>query len=134
MKYNNNEWYNKLNKSILTPPNYIFKIVWPILYLSILISFLLYIFNNGININKTGFIFFIIQLILNLLWPIIFFYFKNPNIALIIIILMILSLILTIKNFYKVNKLSSFLLIPYLIWLLFAFYLNVVVIILNSIW
>lgn len=127
-----NNYYDNLRKSKLTPPNYLFGYVWFFIYIMIIISFFLFIISNGVKFNKIGLIFFIIQLLLNLSWSPIFFYFEKPKIALFIILLMIIFIILTIKNFYKINKFSSYLLIPYLIWSLFAFYLNIVIVILNN--
>lgn len=116
-----NEWYKTLNKSKLTPPDFVFPIVWNILYLMIIISFIIYLRDKPTTIGIT---LFIIQMILNLSWSPVFFTKKDTKLAFYIIILLIIFLVLTIINFYNTNKLSSYLLLPYLIWVLLASYLN----------
>ena len=118
-------WYNKLNKSILTPPNYIFSIVWTFLYFLIFISFSIYIKLYRDNLDyKLGLLFFMIQLLLNLCWSSIFFKYKNILKAYYVIILIIIFVNLTIYYFRKIDVKASELLIPYLLWLYYALYLN----------
>ena len=124
-------WYYNLTKPPLAPPDWIFPPVWSILYFSMLVALLLYLFKPTQN-KKSGYIYFAVQLILNLLWAIVFFYLKNMFLALIVIILLDIFVILTIKSFYKVSKISSLILIPYLIWILFATYLNIGYLVLNA--
>ena len=120
----NNIWYDNLKKSYLTPPNYVFSIVWSILYASIFLSFLLYLKNNENDKNNYGLKLFLIQLLLNLSWAPIFFIFKKPLLSLFIIIILWVFIFATMISFYKLNRLSSYLLIPYFIWVSFATYLN----------
>ena len=120
----NREWYNNLKKSSLTPPNYLFGIVWPILYSLMGISFYKFINNSNCNLLCNGKKFFFIQLFLNLIWTTLFFKKKQIFYALIDLILIIYFTFLTINEFNKCDIQASNLLIPYLIWLLFAFYLN----------
>ena len=124
-------WYYNLTKPPLAPPDWIFPPVWSILYFSMLVALLLYLFKPAQN-KKSGYIYFAVQLILNLLWAIVFFYLKNMFLALIVIILLDIFVILTIKSFYKVSKISGLILIPYLIWTLFATYLNIGYLVLNA--
>ena len=126
----NSIWYENLTRPFLSPPRWVFAPVWGFLYLTIFISFVLYFLKKDKNKRK-GYIYFSIQIILNLLWTPAFFGAKNILLALIIIILLDIFLILTIKNFYPVSKIASLLLIPYLIWTLFATYLNFSYFILN---
>ncbi len=118
-------WYQTLNKPFFFPPNWIFGPVWTILY--ILMGYSLYLVWVK---NKVPVIFWI-QLILNAVWSIIFFGFKNPTLALIDIIALWVTIILTIKVFAKINKLSAYLLYPYLAWVLFASILNLAIVLLN---
>ena len=122
-------WYYNLTKPPLAPPDWIFPPVWSILYFSMLVALLLYLFKPAQN-KKSGYIYFAVQLIL--LWAIVFFYLKNMFLALIVIILLDIFVILTIKSFYKVSKISGLILIPYLIWILFATYLNIGYLVLNA--
>jgi translocator protein len=121
--YNNN-WYKNLNKSSLTPPNWVFGIVWPILYTLLAISFIFTFTSKKCKGLCTPLKFFIIQMILNLSWTTIFFKYNLPIISLIVIILIIFFTILTYKSMSSINKFASYLLLPYLFWLCFATYLN----------
>ena len=126
----NSDWYNSLIKPFLSPPDGVFLPVWTVLYITILISFILYFTNPNKN-KKTGYIFFFVQLVLNLSWSFVFFKFKSISGGLIIIFLMGVFIFLTIKKFYSVSKISGLILIPYFLWVLFAAYLNLGFLILN---
>ena len=115
------EWYNNLKKSSLNPPDYTFSIVWPILYIMIFTSFIYYI---RLKPDWIGIIIFIIQIGLNLSWSPVFFESQSPGYALIILIIMWLSILINIIYVYKTAPTSSYLLIPYFIWVTFASYLN----------
>lgn len=116
-----NDWYKKLNKSSLTPPDYVFGIVWPILYIMIFTSIILNLYNNNKYCLNCPITFFILQLVFNLIWTTIFFTYKKILLGLIDLFLVILF---TIIYMTKVNGLSLYLMIPYICWLLLAFYLN----------
>lgn len=126
----NSDWYNSLIKPFLSPPDGVFLPVWTVLYITILISFILYFTNPNKN-KKSGYIFFFVQLVLNLSWSFVFFKFKSISGGLIIIFLMGVFIFLTIKKFYSVSKVSGLILIPYFLWVLFAAYLNLGFLILN---
>lgn len=121
--------YNMLNKPLLSPPGFIFPIVWSILYVLMGISY-------GILDNR-GYIDFDIksiyysQLIVNLLWPIFFFVFKWRLFSFIWILLLITLVISMIIKFYQKDKVAGLLQLPYLIWLIFAGYLNLFIYFLN---
>jgi benzodiazapine receptor len=118
-----NVWYQALIKSQLNPPGYIFGIVWPILYLLMSIS-AFRTFDETKNL-------FLIQLLFNALWSWLFFAFKMPVLALLNIWLLIyLNTKINIKMFSQ-DKLSGLLFIPYVLWLLFASYLNLFIVINN---
>ena len=123
-------WYFSLTKPYLTPPAWIFAPVWSFLYLTISFSFVLYFLKKDEN-KGLGYLYFLVQMILNLIWTPVFFGTKNILLALIVIILMDVFIILTIKKFYEVRKFAGLILIPYLIWTLFATYLNFGYFILN---
>lgn len=115
--------YQNLNKPPLSPPGIVFPIVWTILYI-----IMGYSFYKQKEQNKT---IYYTQLIVNGLWSIIFFIFKWYLLAFIWIILLIILVINMIYKFYKENKLSGLINIPYLIWLFFALYLSFGVYLLN---
>jgi tryptophan-rich sensory protein len=116
-------WYQELVKSSLNPPGYVFGIVWPILYLMMSISAF-----RTFHETKS---LFLTQLLFNALWSWLFFAFQMPLIALMNIWLLIyLNIKLNLKMFYQ-DKLSGLLFIPYVIWLFFASYLNLFIVINN---
>lgn len=120
----NLNWYNSLNKPLLNPPNEIFAPVWGVIYLLMFVAFWLMIYSDTNMDKKPAITFFIIQLILNFSWSPTFFYFHNIKSAFVIIVFLNLFLILTIVSFFKISKASGYLLVPYLLWLIFATYLN----------
>lgn len=120
----NLDWYATLNKPKFNPPNWIFAPVWCILYCLIFLSLAIFIFNSSIPQRTIPLTIFIIQLILNFSWSPIFFGAKKLGLALIICILLCLSIIALIISFFSISKLAAILLIPYLIWVCFALYLN----------
>lgn len=124
----NSNYYANFNKPTFAPNGYIFPIVWIILYTLMGISSYL-IYNKTKNINNLKIYF--IQLIINSLWTFFFFNLKWLFFSFIWIILLIILVIIMIKNFYIINKLASYLQIPYLLWLLFAAILNLSIFILN---
>ena len=116
-------WYQTLIKSPLNPPGYVFGIVWPILYLLMSIS-AFRTFNETKNL-------FLIQLLFNALWSWLFFAFQMPLVALLNIWLLIyLNIKINLKMFYQ-DKLSGLLFIPYVLWLFFASYLNLFIVLNN---
>ena len=117
--------YNSLNQPPFSPPRFIFPIVWTILY--ILMGVSAYFFSKKNDIL----VIYYIQLGVNALWSIIFFIFKWRLFAFIWIILLIVLVILMIIRFYKVDKTAAYLQIPYLLWILFASYLNLGIYLLN---
>ena len=127
----NAEFYKNLVKPSITPKPCIFQIVWPILYILMLISITVVV-KTGSHTKLYAIIAFIIQLILNLFWSPIFFIWKKIKIAFIISIALILSVIWMIMEFFKISKIASIIQIPYLIWLIFAAILNYFFVKLNS--
>ena len=116
-------WYLLLDKSELNPPSYVFGIVWPILYILMIVSaFLTY---------KKVFSIFIVQLFFNAAWSWLFFRFQMPLEALLDIYLLIALNIYILILMYKENKIAFFLYIPYVVWISFASYLNLFIVINN---
>lgn len=117
------DWYQSVRPSI-TPPNYVFPIVWNILFLLIALS-LYFAWVNSTKKQKNSIsLLYGINFILNILWSVFYFGMRSPSAAFCIIILLwvsILSLILFTK---KITKTSSYLLIPYILWVSFAIVLN----------
>lgn len=129
--YYNSKPYLDLKKSNLTPPNYVFGIVWPILYTLIGISIFIIYKANKYSFNNLPLILFIIHLFFNSIWTYLFINYKNKIYALIDLSIVILLTAYCTIQFYKINKTASLILLPYLIWICFAFYLNLFIVIKN---
>lgn len=121
--------YSTLVKPPLSPPKLLFPIMWSIIYLLLGISYYLYK-KNSIDNNNINFIYYI-QLIVNYLWSFIFFVWKLRFIAIIWIIGLLILIIILYKAYYNKYRLSAYLLIPYIIWTIFATYLTIGIYILN---
>jgi len=120
---NSDDWYSSLIKSSLNPPSFVFGIVWPILY--VLMGIIAYKLAHKIAPI------FIMQLALNAAWSWLFFYFHAPFIALLDIGLLIYlnqRILMIIK---KESGVLYFLYLPYILWLLFAAFLNASIVFLN---
>ena len=116
-------WYLTLKKSQLNPPSYIFGLVWPILYILMMVSaFLTY---------RKVFSVFLIQLIFNAAWSWLFFRFQMPLVALFDIYILIIINIYLLYLMYKESKIGFLLFIPYVLWISFASYLNLFIVINN---
>ena len=118
-------WYTTLNKPSFNPPNWVFAPVWSTLFILMGVSGGL-VWSKGFHHAwvKTALYHFGFQLILNASWSIAFFGYQSPLAALFIIATLIVMVILTMKWFKIVSPLAAYLLIPYLVWLLFAAVLN----------
>ena len=124
----NTNSYKHLTKPPLAPPSILFPIIWSILYLFMGISLYIVIKKNK---NLKSFTKFIVQFIINLIWPFLFFNIKQYSLSAVWILLIIYFTILMIVDFYKIKKIAAYLQFPYIIWLLFALYLNIGVAVLN---
>ena len=125
-------WYNNLYKFPLTPPTWVFTPVWTLLYITIAISLFLFLKSGFTKEKILPLVFFTIQMLLNFVWTPVFFGMQNVRNAYIIIVLLVVFLALTIISFYRFSKISAYLLVPYLIWSLFAAYLNFYILINNT--
>ena len=121
--------YGTLQKPFLAPPGIVFPIVWTILYILMGISYGILKSNNKNNL-EIDFIYYF-QLAVNALWSIFFFVFKWRLFSFIWIIILIILAIHMIKLFYEKNKIAGLLQIPYVLWIIFASYLNLAFYILN---
>ena len=115
------QWYDNLSHSELNPSRWVFSIVWSILLFLQAIA-------GTMAWGRAHFRYFIAQLFLNMLWSFCFFYLKSPTTALTILILFLLALAANIHDFFKVKKQAGWLLIPTFFWVIFALYLNSVLI------
>lgn len=149
-------WYVSLIKPAFTPPNWLFAPVWTTLFLLMGISlYLVWSKNWNIQVSETkgerkqawnpiseklwsgswreenALAIFVFQLVLNILWSVIFFGLKLPSLAFIEIMMLWVAILYTIINFYRISKWASYLLIPYLLWVTLASALNLSIVMLN---
>lgn len=129
---NSMEVYGTLNTPPLSPPDVVFPIVWSILYLLMGVSLYLVRSTGGESeVKKKGYIVYAIQLVFNFLWTVLFFRFGLYGFSAIWLGALIVLILLNIFYFDKVNRNAGLLLVPYLLWCLFALYLNIGIFILN---
>ena len=118
------EWYNSIKPEI-TPPNWVFPIVWNILFILIALSLYFAWINSQTKKDKRNIIMaFGINFILNIFWSILYFGLKNPFLAFIEIFFLWVSIVLMTYVVFNINRKAGYLLIPYLLWVSFAVVLN----------
>ena len=122
--------YSTINKPAISPPAFIFPIVWIILYILMGISSYLVYESNNPN-KRDALKTYAIQLFFNFWWSIIFFRFSLYLFAFLWLLVLIAFIITMVYKFYQIKPLSSYLQIPYLLWCLFAAYLNFMIYVLN---
>ena len=116
-----NKWYENLKKSSLTPPSYVFGPVWASLYTLMSISLLVYI---NSKYTTRGLILFGAQLVINLMWSGLFFGKRLICGSLLNVLIMNILVFLTYMEFRKSSAIAANLLLPYMVWILLAAYLN----------
>ena len=123
--------YDQYQKPPLAPPGILFPIVWTLLY--IVMGLAAGVIAESFDLDKGRALkLYVLQLGINVLWPILFFAFQMPKLALFWLLLLIVTVALTIRAFYAVNRRAGLVLVPYFAWCLFAFYLNFGIVVLNS--
>ncbi|MFA6428106.1 MAG: tryptophan-rich sensory protein [Candidatus Buchananbacteria bacterium] len=126
-------WYTGLNRPVLAPPNWLFGPVWTILFILMgLAVYLIWQKDHQSQTAKIALSVFALQLVLNTLWSIIFFGLHNPAVALVEIAFLWLAILVTIIYFAKISKSAAWLLVPYILWVSFASYLNYSFVVLNG--
>lgn len=122
--------YNSLIQPSWAPPSFLFPIVWTILYTLMGISYGI-LKSNSLLDSKASTLYYV-QLFINALWSIFFFVFKWRLFSFVWILLLIIFVYLMIKNFYSKNKVAGLIQLPYLLWIIFASFLNLAVYLLNK--
>lgn len=123
--------YTSLIKPPLSPPGWLFGVVWPVLYLLMSVAAYLIYQTPQTPERKKAITVYWIQLFVNFLWPIIFFRFEWYWMSVAVILLLDVLVFITTAKFYKIKKAAGYLMIPYLLWILFAMYLNIGIAVLN---
>lgn len=125
-------WYAALEKPLLNPPNWVFGPVWTVLYAAMGIALALVVLAKTKQPKKSAYVWYGAQLVLNTLWSLVFFGLQAPWLGVVVIVLLIMSIIMTIREFYPIKKAAAWLLVPYIAWVSFATYLTVGVAVLNQ--
>ena len=120
-------WYVALDKSSLTPPGWVFPIVWSSLYFSIGVSLYAYLLHAPARARRPALAVFALQLVLNGAWSWLFFGCHAPGAALIDIAVLWVSIVATIFAFMRHSRFAGWLLVPYGVWVSFASYLNLAI-------
>ena len=122
-------WYSELIKSNYNPPDWIFAPVWTTLYLMMTLAIWFFWHSKNRDMN-TIYIYFI-HIVFNTTWSIVFFGLHQILFALIVLLILIFLIVILIIRFKRVNLVSYYLMIPYLLWTLYALFLNFNLLILN---
>lgn len=125
-------WYATLQKPVFSPPNWLFAPVWTLLYILMGIAAFL-VWRKGLENRQVriALIVFLIQLILNALWSVVFFGLESPLSGLIVISILWVAILVTVIKFFRLSRVASALLWPYLLWVTFAAGLNASIWLLN---
>lgn len=127
-------WYKSLKQSPLTPPSWVFPIAWTILYIQIIVSGIVFLSATttiSAGVRSPGFFYYCAAWVLNLSWSQIFFRFQRPDMSFVIILALLAFIVLSIRAFIPVSYLAAYLLVPYMLWVSFATYLNGYILFMN---
>ncbi len=122
-------WYATLARPAWAPPNWLFPVVWTILYILIGISLFL-VWRKSLE-SKQALVVFAVQLGLNLLWSLVFFGLHSIVGGLVIILMLWMAILANIIVFYRISRWAGLILLPYLVWVSIASYLNYSIYLLN---
>ncbi len=129
---NFSSFYRELVKPPLAPPGILFPIVWAILYALMGISaYMIYVSDAGTIEKRKALALYAVQLFVNFMWSIVFFRFEEIGAAAAVLILLVILVVFMIVTFKRIRPLAGYLNIPYLLWVMFAAYLNIGFLILN---
>ena len=118
-------WYNSFDKPMITPPNNVFPIVWTLIYALLIASVSNILAKANASLEHDVWQIFLIQLGLQILWCLAFFTEGLIGLGLIVILLLDAAAYQMIRFFFRINKFSAYLLLPYVAWLVFATLLNI---------
>lgn len=125
-------WYANIARPSFSPPNWVFGPVWTILFALMGIAFYM-IWKKGFDKKEVRMaaLVFGFQLVLNIFWSIIFFGLESPGLAFAEVIFLWIAILATIISFYRIDKTAGYILIPYILWVSFAAFLNYNIWVLN---
>jgi len=125
-------WYAAIEKPAFTPPSWLFAPAWITLYILMAIAAFL-VWRKGFAHEgvKYALIVFLVQLVLNALWSVVFFGLQSPLYGMVVILVLWIAILLTIIKFFKLSTAAGALLLPYILWVSFASVLNISIWVLN---
>jgi benzodiazapine receptor len=125
-------WYAALQKPGFTPPNWLFAPAWTVLYILMGVAAFL-VWRKGLNNAgvRKALILFLVQLVLNALWSIVFFGMQSPFGGVIVIVILWVAILMTLLQFFRISKAAGGLMIPYILWVTYAASLNISIWVLN---
>lgn len=115
--------YSAVNRPALSPPSWLFPIVWTVLFVLMGIAAAIIWRSNGKELDS-ALTFYGFQLVFNFCWPLIFFNFRAFGIAFFWLLVLLVLISITAIKFYKINKTAGWMMLPYFAWVSFAGYLN----------
>lgn len=125
-------WYNGLVKTGLTPPGWMFSVAWTILYFLLGWALYLIICTVSKKLSKLcAYVLFGVQMLLNAGWSYAFFGAHMPGVALVVLLALFISSAWMAREFHRFNHAAAYMVIPYLLWLMFAFYMNAYILLMN---
>lgn len=123
-----NAIFDTLPKPPLTPPSWVFPVVWPILFILMgIASYLIFTKSDHWRDHSMALSLYLFQLLFNFVWPILFFRLGQYGLAFLWILALLILIALTIRAFYIILPKAAYLLVPYFLWVLFASYLNLAI-------
>lgn len=125
-------WYDELAKPSWTPPSWLFGPVWTTLYLAMAVAAWLVWRHGGWAGQRRPLTLFLVQLALNTAWSGLFFGLRSPGLGMLEIVILWLAILLTLRAFFRVDRVAGWLFVPYLLWVTFAAALNFAVWRLNA--
>jgi len=125
-------WYATIEKPFFTPPSWLFAPAWITLYLLMAIAaFLIWRKGLGQKGVRAALLVFLVQLVLNASWSVVFFGFQSPLWGVVVILALWVAILLTIIRFFKLSTAAGALMLPYILWVSFASALNIAIWVLN---
>jgi len=125
-------WYATLDKPFFTPPSWLFAPAWITLYLLMAVAaFLVWRKGLGEEGVRCALILFLVQLVLNALWSVVFFGLQSPLYGMVVILALWVAILLTIIKFFRLSVAAGSLMLPYILWVSFASTLNIAIWLLN---
>jgi benzodiazapine receptor len=126
-----NDWYQTLIKPSMNPPDWVFAPTWITLYVMMAVAGWRVWLRPENSLRRMAMVAFAIQLMLNLIWSFIFFGAKSPGFAAIEIVLLWISILITLLLFWRIDRFAGWMMCPYVLWVSFAIYLNISIVLLN---